>query len=246
MVTIKFIMKGEQGEQEEEATGAMIEPTGLVLASNNAFGGLMARMGGSAPTPTDIKVLVGDDTQGVKAKIVARDTELGLAWVQIDDAPTTPYKAIDFGGGAESKVGDSIFMVSLMGKFFDRAPMVAEGHVSAVVSKPRHLIIPSIGLAGGEFGMPIFDSNGKAVGVSTLILPDQEEMEGNPGGMRAALRGITGGMILPAKDVVAATVRAKEMAKHPEAEPKKDGADAADKPAAAPAVPEPKTPVPPK
>src|SRR5689334_2989047 len=34
MVSIKFIMKGEQREAEEETTGVVIEPTGLVLTSN--------------------------------------------------------------------------------------------------------------------------------------------------------------------------------------------------------------------
>lgn len=230
MVSIKFIMKGEQREAEEETTGVIIEPTGLILTSNNAFGGMMARFGGSAGTPTDIKVLVGDDNQGVKAKIIARDTELGLAWVQTDDPPAKPYAAIDFSAGAEAKLGDPIYMVSLMGKFFDRAPMVAEAHVGAMVKKPRTLIIPSIGLAGGEFGIPVFDAGGRPVGISTLILPDQDEMEG--GDPRSALRGITGGMILPAKDVVEATARAKENAKkNPPAADSPDDKKDADKPA---------------
>jgi S1-C subfamily serine protease len=211
MVSIKFIMKGEGNEREEETTGALIEPTGLIITSNNAFGGVMARFGQSAGTPTDIKVLVGDDAQGVKAKIIARDTELGLAWIQTDDPPAKPYPFIDFSAGAEAKLGDPIYMVSLMGKFFDRAPMIAEAHVGATVKKPRNLLIPSIGLAGGEFGIPVFDASGKAVGISTLILPDQEEMEG--GDPRSTLRGVTGGMILPSKDVVEATARAKENAK---------------------------------
>jgi S1-C subfamily serine protease len=229
MVSIKFIMKGEQREAEEETTGVIIEPTGLILASNNAFGGMMARFGGSAGTPTDIKVLVGDDNQGVKAKIIARDTELGLAWIQTEDPPAKPYTAVDFSAGADAKMGDPIYMVSLMGKFFDRAPMVAEAHVGALVKKPRTLIIPSIGLAGGEFGLPVFDASGRPVGISTLILPDQEEMEG--GDPRSALRGITGGMILPAKDVVEATARAKENAKkNPPAAENGDDKKDADKP----------------
>jgi S1-C subfamily serine protease len=225
MVSIKFIMKGEGAEREEETTGVIIEATGLVLTSNNAFGGMMARFGGNAGTPTDIKVLVGDDNQGVKAKIIARDTELGLAWVQTDDQPSKPYPFVDFASGTDAKLGDPIYMVSLMGKFFDRAPMVAEAHVGAVVKKPRNLIIPSIGLAGGEFGIPVFDAAGKPVGISTLILPDQDEMEG--GDPRSALRGVTGGMVLPSKDVVEATAKAKENAK--KNPPAADAGDADDK-----------------
>ncbi len=155
--------------------------------------------------------MVGDDTQGVKAKIIARDTDLGLAWVQTDDQPAKPYPFVDFSASSEAKLGDSIYMISLMGKFFDRAPMIAEGFVGATVKKPRNLLIPSIGMAGGELGIPpLLSASGKAIGISTLILPDQDEMEGDP---RVLLRGITSGMILPSKDVVEATARAKENAK---------------------------------
>jgi hypothetical protein len=211
LVSIKFIMKGERAEREEEATGVIVEPTGLIITSNNAFAGVRTRSGREAGAPSDIKVLVGDDTQGVKAKIIARDTELGLAWVQTDNAPAKPYPFIDFSSASEAQIGDSLFMVSLMGKFFDRAPMIAEAYVGAVVKKPRNLIIPSIGLAGSRFGLPVFDSSGKAVGISTLVRPDQEDLEsGDP---RATLRGLPAGMILPARDVVEATARAKENAK---------------------------------
>jgi hypothetical protein len=81
----------------------------------------------------------------------------------------------------------------------------------------------------------VFNEKGDLLGITTLILPDQEEVMGSSGGMRAAMRGITGGMILPASEVVAATARAKETAaKAPAptpaaAEPKKDEAPKADK-----------------
>jgi hypothetical protein len=229
IVSIKFVLKMDQGEQEEETTGAVIEPTGLILSSNFSFGGMMARMGRGSATPTDLKVLIGDDTTGLKAKIVARDTELGLAWVQLDDPPAKPLTYIDFSAGAEPKLGDSIYLVSLMGKVFDRAPWVAEGKIGAVVKKPRHLLIPSFGVRGVDLSTPAYDATGHPVGVTTFILPDQEDESQDSSGMR----GITSGMILPASEVVAATARAKEMAKKgpPDADKpddKKD--DKADKP----------------
>jgi len=208
IVSVKFLMKSEQGEEEQETVGVMIEGDGLILTSNAALGGMMR----PAPLTTDMKVMVGDDTQGVDAKVIARDTELGLAWIKVDAAPASPFASVDFASAAQPKVGDEIFTVSLMGKFFDRAPIVARGHIASVTAKPRALLIPSIGLAGGEFGLPVFDDQGRIVGVTTFVLPDREEMEANPSGMRAAMRGIVGSMILPAAEVVAATARAKETA----------------------------------
>jgi S1-C subfamily serine protease len=239
IVSIKFILKGGDQEEEAEATGVVIEPDGLILTTNNAFGGFSARFGGPTQTPSDIKVMIGDDTQGVEASFVARDSELQLAWVKLKNAPAKPLTSVDFEKGAPGKLGGYVYMVGLMGKFFDRVPVVSEGRIGSVTKKPRELFIPSVGLAGNEMGMPVFDSAGKPIGVTTLILPEQEEVQGNPGGMRAAMRGITSGiMILPAAEVAAATKRAKETAPAPDAAPDiAPDAEPAKSPAADPAAP---------
>jgi S1-C subfamily serine protease len=212
IVTLKFILKGGEQDEEVETTGIVIDPAGLILTNNNAFGGLMARFGGPTPTPSEIKVLVGDDTQGVDATFMARDSELGLAWVKLAAAPAKPLAFVDLSKSAPGSLGQDLVEVSLMGKFFDRAPVVSTASIAAVVKKPRELYIPSIGLAIGEMGMPVFNEKGDLLGITTLILPDQEEVMGSSGGMRAAMRGITGGMILPAAEAMAATTRAKETA----------------------------------
>jgi hypothetical protein len=205
LVTIKFILKSPDGEQESEATGTLISGEGLVLTSNFAMGG--SPFGGSA-TPTQLKVLVGEDTQGVDATFIARDTELGLAWVKVDKAPEKPYSFVDMNDSAGAALGDHLYTVQKLGKFFGVAYSVAEGRVGATVSKPRNLILPTIGLAGGEIAVPAFSSSGKVVGVSALILPDMEEMEN----ARQNMRGAELGMILPAKDVAEATTKALENA----------------------------------
>jgi S1-C subfamily serine protease len=240
LVSIRFILKDEEGESEEETSGAMIDGAGMVICSNMPFGGLASLRGRSAPTPTDIKVLVGDDTQGVKARFVARDTELGLAWLQIEEAPKDPYAFIDFAQGGEPKVGDRLFSVSLMGKFFDRAPMLSEGYVTAVVTKPRRLIMPSIGIVvgAGDGSLPIFDAAGKVVGLTTVVLPEREELGRD---MQSAMKGFMGQMILPAKDVLDASNRAREIAKTstPQPDPAAPAAPAPAEPAPAPDAPAP-------
>ena len=182
LVTIKYILSQEGEEQENEVTGVLIAGDGLVLSSNFFFGG--GPFGGGA-TPKDIKVLHGDDTVGVDAKFIARDTELGLAWLKVDKAPDKPYPFVDFSKHAEAKVGDDLFTVRKMGKFFGQAYQIAEGRISAVVSKPRTLMIPTIGLATrSELTLPLYN----------------------------AMKGAEYGMILPAKDVVEATAKALENA----------------------------------
>lgn len=211
IVSVKFVLKGEMGDMESECQGVIIEADGLVLVSNIQIGGLAARFGGGNVTPTELKILIGDDTQGVDASIIARDSELGLAWLKIKE-PKGPYAFIDFSTAKDPAMGDTVVVLGQMGKFFDRVPVAMSGSIAAVTAKPRKLFIPSVTLAPAEFGLPAFDGAGNPIGVVTVILPEDDELQG-PGGMERILRGVQGGkMILPGAEVVSATQKAKETA----------------------------------
>jgi len=242
MVNIKFTSKMDSNEEEGEIPGVMIEKTGLVLTSNDSLRGVSARFGAPAATATNMKVLVGEDTEGVDAKIVARDSELGLAWVQIDKPAEAGYVFVDFGSGSQVRAGESIMVISQLSKFFDRAASVSEGVVSCVTAKPRKMMIPSLALATAEWGVPVFDAQAKPVGIMTIVLPEKEELEAIPGGPGEILKGIPGGkLILPADEVAAATKRAKEAAASGKGEPATEAPKEAPKaegaPVAAPAAP---------
>ncbi len=234
LVTIKFVMKidggpmggdGDSG-RDVETTGLVMEQGGLVLISNAKMGGMASRMGMSV-NPTNIRILTGDDTEGVKAKILARDPELDLCWIAVDDekAKDKKFTFVDFSPSAAAPapaIGDKLFVVERMGKFFDHALSVDEGRVGGSTKKPRPLMIPS-GFGGSQremLGSPMFNADAKVVGVNILQLPDKEDMEGGEAG-----EGSFGILLLPAAEVVKATGRAKEMAaKAPKEEPKKEEA----------------------
>jgi len=206
LVTIKYILEAEGQEQENEVTGSLISADGLVLASNFFFGG---GPGGANATPKQIKILHADDTVGIDAKFIARDTELGLAWLKVNSAPATPFPFVDFSKHAQATVGEELFAVRKLGKFFGQAFSIAEGRIASVVTKPRTLMIPTIGLATrSEIALPLYNTAGQVVGINTYILPDEDEMAGGSD----ALKGAEYGMILPAKDVVEATAKALENA----------------------------------
>lgn len=217
LVTVKFILKvsgqGMEDEKENETTGLMIEGDGLVLASNTQTGGINELMKqyvrqGYSIQPKDIKILVGDDNEGVDAKVIARDSELDLAWIKIQKAPEKPYEFIDLSKHATPSLGDRLLAVERMGKFFDRAPLVVEGRLGGIVSKPRSLYIPASDLVS-TLGLPIFTAGGELVGISILQLPSAEESEE---GGRSLVGRAGGGTILPAAEVIAATERAKAAA----------------------------------
>ncbi len=223
MVTVKFVSKitmqgRDDMERETETTGVMIDAKGLVLCTSMQMGGVPAQYRGMVTvTPTNIKVLVGDDTEGVAAKMIARDSDLDLAWVRIEKASEKPYTFVDFAAGAsaEVKVGANLLIVDRLSKFFDRAPVVGECRVGAILKKPRTLYYPS-GVMN-RYGVPLFSGDLKAVGFAVLQSPSEEDQEADSqGGSRDQL------VILPAGEVVSATDRALKTAAEGGAEAGKD------------------------
>lgn len=214
LVTVKFVMKIEPGSQEQEAeiSAVVIDPKGLLLCSNTQTGGfpplIQARMNGMTATPTNIKVLAGDDTEGVPAKLLARDSEMDLAWIQVDESAGKTFTAVDFTKSVVPGVGDSLLTVSRLGKFFDRAPIIQTTRLGGSTKKPRKLYIPADQAIANDLGMPVFSTDGTIVGFTALQLPEADDVEG--GGMGA--REYMSAVILPAEDVVKATKRALESA----------------------------------
>ncbi|MBM4108503.1 MAG: trypsin-like peptidase domain-containing protein [Phycisphaerae bacterium] len=216
LVTLKFVLEAPAefgaGEQEMEASGVMVEKDGLVLAANSQFGGMIAMMGGPTPAIKNIRVLIGDDTKGVEATLTARDRELDLAWIRIATPDEAGYAHLDLEASADAGVGDRIHMVSRMGKFFDRAPLVTEAAVGGVTAKPRRLLVPNGFLL--QFGMPVFGESGRLVGITVIQSPSEEDQDDSSSGMMGETDSLRG-LILPASEVLAATARAKETAAAP-------------------------------
>lgn len=236
-VTVKFVLKLKMGgmfggsgdsENEQEITAVMIDPKGVMICSNTSLGGfagMMGRMskmfGEMQATPTNIKVLMGDDTEGVDAELLARDTELDLAWVQIKSPSDKGYPFIDLTKSSKAKLGQKIYALNKLGKYFGRAATVHTGRIAGMCKKPRELYLPA---GVSAVGLPIFTEAGEPLGIAVMQMPDAEESE-NPMSMLSSLSDMesTGnGFILPADEVVKATARAKERAKEESVEKKSE------------------------
>jgi len=249
LVTVKFILKLKMGgmfssmgdqESETEVTGVMIDPQGLVLCSNTQVGGISSLikrfMGSQADIqakPTDLKVLIGDDTEGLEADFLARDSELDLAWIQIKEPGDKKFDFLDLSKSAKPAIGDTLLMVRRMDKYFDRTIVVGESRLGGTTVKPRELYVPTHDVSS-NWGLPVYNARGLFVGVVVMQTPDDDESMAGPMSMLNRMSGMQdmASLILPAKDVVKATKRAKAMAK---TEKKKD--TEADKPK--PAKPKP-------
>jgi len=207
-VTIKFVLKmtspnGGDQNQEQEIPGILINAKGLVLCSNAQMGGLAKRFGRQA-SPTDIKVLIGEDTQGLDAKVLTRDSELDLAWVQLDVQPEKPLPFLDFSVNATPTRGQTLISLRKLDKYFDRAVVLQKGYLAGETHKPRRLLIASSNLVPSLQALcqPIYTIDGKVIGVTVLQLPESPQPDLNPADMQ--------GLILPSQDIVKATERALE------------------------------------
>ena len=226
LVTLKFVLKikapafGDQ-EAEAEATGIVIDPSGLILCSNTPMGGFVSAWSRSMPgggdisaTPTDIKVLIGDDTEGLEATLITVDSELDLAWLKIKEPGERKFAALDFSKAATPKLGDRLLVVRRMGKYFDRIPAVTEDRVGAIARKPRGLYVPSMGQFQSMIGLPVYNAAGQVVGMTVMQSMDDEDVDMNPMSSFSQMedmQDLASGLVLPAADIVRATEAAKKM-----------------------------------
>jgi hypothetical protein len=276
VVTLKFVLKirmsmggqSQDDEQNAEARGVVVDPSGLVMLSNDSLeaGGGMMRMMRRRPgadissNPQDIKVLFGNDSKEHEALLVARDSKLGLAFVQIL-APEGTLAAVDLGGkDVGVSVGQTLVGVTRKSRGFDSAPVFERTLVTGRIEKPR----PMWALAGAAaVGLPLYDAQGRAVGVPSRQqgVEGADEGGGGAGGLAALLGGGDAGLfLLPLEAVgrvleqakkrvpeaVAKAKEAKEKDAAKPAEPAMDGGSPTPVTPASPGTPPTPTPVTPK
>ncbi len=226
LVTVKFVLKVSGGgmmggmgddEFESEVTGVMIDSKGLVLCSDTQLGSIVKMLTRIVPmlgavittTPTDIKVLIGDDPEGMEAKLIARDSELDLAWIEIIDPGDATFAFVDFSKGVEPRIGDRLVCVRRMSKYFARSAVIAEGRLGGRTSKPRDLFLTMGDLRAG-LGLPVYTASGRVVGITVTQLLEAEDADFFQGfsGISEFEAMMTGGLVLPSATVARATQRA--------------------------------------
>ncbi|MFQ5590586.1 MAG: trypsin-like peptidase domain-containing protein [Phycisphaerae bacterium] len=235
LVTIKFVLKvsmgammGPEQESENEITAVMIDPKGVLLCSNtqlSGFTGMMRRLMGSmgseiSARPLDLRVLIGDEAKEHEAELLARDSELDLAWVKIKEPGDRTFEHVDFATGTKLELGQEVVVVRRLDKFFARTPAVSHGRVGGITRKPRDLYIPT-GEVVTALGLPVYTTDGRVAGFTVMQAPDEEDTEMNPMAVfsrLSSLQNIMAAVVLPAADVAKATRRAMESAETESAE----------------------------
>lgn len=195
---------GEPEETTQEAQGVLVDPSGLVLVWNshfsaNRFLDLLAQMGGGEfkmkVTPTDIRVnLDGSETEH-KAFLAAAETDLDLAFVQLEEPPAAALPAVDFSDAAPVRAGDELAAVSRLSSAFDRVPYFDVVRVAGEIRKPRPAWIVTAGNAT-QLGMPYFAADGRPAGVLVTVMSrTRNDAISNPSNLMADLLSLGRGEV---------------------------------------------------
>lgn len=223
VVTLQLVVKtsmsyegeGDKRESKVEATGAAIDPSGLVVTSlsatspEDALSGMFGGEDGMSISSevTDVKVLLGDGTE-LPAKVVLRDKDLDLAFVRLKDKPAKPLAYLDLSKASKPSMLDETIVLYRLGTVASRVLAATTDRVQAVVEKPRTFYIPGMVTMGASLGAPVFAVDGSPVGLLLLrtVATSMDDM--------SFLSGMSGmGMtyiVLPAGDVLEVAKQAGE------------------------------------
>ena len=138
-------------------SGFIIHPDGLVVTNNHVIA-----------DADEITVVLHDNTR-LKAEIIGRDPKTDLALLKVNNGESLPY--VEFGDSDAARVGDWVIAI---GNPFGLGNTVTAGILSArgrdINAGPYdNFLQTDAPINRGNSGGPMFDMNGKVIGVNTLI-----------------------------------------------------------------------------
>ena len=151
----------QQQQQQRRATslgsGFIIDAKGVVVTNNHVIEGA-----------EEITVILQDDTR-LTASVVGRDPKTDLAVLKVESKQALPF--VKFGDSETARVGDWVLAI---GNPFGLGGSVTAGIVSArgrdINSGPYDDFIQTdAAINRGNSGGPLFNMDGKVVGINTAI-----------------------------------------------------------------------------
>ncbi len=191
IVTVRAVVKFEvsaQGQSKANEAkfsqrGTIITPDGLVLVSGVLLTseGFKQLLGIDEDdevevkiTPQSFKIIIGQESQEYEATLVASDSQVGIAFLQIKDLGERTLPSVEF-KEAPLEIGDEVYCITRMPKGYDFVPYFQRLEVVAEVAKPRRVVL--LNHSTDELGLPVFMADGSAVGVIIYIRADKTDEE---------------------------------------------------------------------
>ena len=139
-------------------SGFVVDPTGIIVTNNHVIA-----------NATSIQVLLQDD-RTFEATVIGRDPASDIAVLKIETDESLP--AVEWGSSDEAEVGDWVIAV---GNPFGLGGTVTAGVLSAhardIQAGPYDQFLQTdASINRGNSGGPLFNADGKVIGVNTVIL----------------------------------------------------------------------------
>ena len=235
IVSIKVVIKtqvkmsgqAQDSESRADLVGTVVTPDGLIMVSNAPFDsknlGEMLGMPDNAGfdmkmTPTDFKVVIGNEEKQYSAYLAATDPNRGLAFIKVQDLGDRKLQPADFTSTTTPTEGERVYVVNRLGKGYDYAPYLQAGDVYGEIDKPQKAWIIGDNL---DVGLPVFSPAGEALGVMTTVRSGVTEPPSSSGmGLGMIMRMATGGggaamsntFLVPASVISGVITLAKQQA----------------------------------
>jgi len=152
---------GDNGDTPHEATslgsGFIIDPSGYIVTNNHVI-----------DQAEEITVRLQDNTE-FKARLVGHDPKTDLALLKIDAPGPLPY--VEWGDSEKARIGDWVIAI---GNPFGLGGSVSAGILSArqrdINAGPYDDFLQTdAAINRGNSGGPMFDMDGKVIGINTAI-----------------------------------------------------------------------------
>lgn len=229
LIRAEMRMGGEGQEQEGkiEMVGAVVDASGLVMVWNSSISAsrleeMMEATGSGGGDfemriePVSFHVVLPGSDERHSAFLAASDSQLDVAFLQLERLPAEPLPVISFAELGEVAVGQELYAVSRLSPSFDRAARYVPLEVIGELTKPRRGWI----LAGDQssLGLPVFDAAGRPVGVLATVISSVARDSGAMPWLGGAFgeggndSGPLGVFLLPAAPVARAIELSKERA----------------------------------
>jgi hypothetical protein len=166
MVRMRFVsnisMGGREDQQEGQAIAMLVSADGLLLVADHVVRPQVPRFGGPGMPAlemksSDFRVRLARSDRDLEAALVARDTDLGLAWFRLTE-PQKDLPHVDLERRGELAIGDVYYSVTRVGQALGGVAVVAHGIIVGETETP----VPAL-LALGPVDAA-FDAEGRFVG----------------------------------------------------------------------------------
>ena len=199
-------MPTQKEEKKMEVIGTVINKDGLIVAPLSTLDAAATMDGRTVNTPKgplklsaksdikEVKIIMPDGSEA-DAKVVLKDVDLDLVFIK-PDKKADNFTPINTADSAPIALLDDVIVLGRLGKDLNREAMIITGEVISVVKKPR--VFGKI--AAPATGMPVFNDQGKFIGIGINRLSSKGATDGNVAGSA---------VLLPAADLLESASQVK-------------------------------------